>query len=472
VPSMKKKTMVALFVLRPDGECSRSYPYQSSRSQHAGCAFEDRCDPDLGRDQRFPRSFSKRPVQNFQLDDEFQLTQSMLSLSCLIVQFIGNWGSSGTNMSYPLQLAEGQGGMLGTDLFIAGGFVSGFKNCTPACYARNVNVPGAPWRRMDDIPISAGITHGAVAIVGMKFYMCGGYVFGICFVLHWIDLPTHRVSPHVRSFFSFRFVGGHPGPDTAGCFVYNHANIPGGGEPQWTSLPSLPSGRAGGSLVYITAQNALLYTGGAKRTGAQYYDYQDSWLLPLDLNGGSSAAWIAKPNLPYFGNHMSFVSAKDHLGVERYFFMGGQRAGNESNGNQDDHYEYDAVNEVWIERQKMPTPRGHAGSTTLAVSCGFIIAGGAINSGSNSSKAQTKDVSYYDISSNTWTQIGNLSQSVRTICGIDFVNSYLYCETGVATSRYSSRIRIEAPTPALAPVPDFSHAVTGGPYTVSVIVIV
>jgi hypothetical protein len=36
---------------------------------------------------------------------------------------------------------------------------------------------------MDDVPVPAGITHGAVAIVGMKLYMCGGYVLGICFVL-------------------------------------------------------------------------------------------------------------------------------------------------------------------------------------------------------------------------------------------------------------------------------------------------
>jgi hypothetical protein len=79
-------------------------------------------------------------------------------------------------MAYPLEMAEGQGGMIGTDLFLAGGFDGGFDQASPRCYARNVNVTGAPWRRMDDMPTSAGITHGAVAIVGKKFYMCGGYV--------------------------------------------------------------------------------------------------------------------------------------------------------------------------------------------------------------------------------------------------------------------------------------------------------
>jgi hypothetical protein len=77
-------------------------------------------------------------------------------------------------MSYPFKMAEGQGGMIGTDFFLAGGFADGFNQATPACYARNVNVTGAPWRRMDDMPISAGLTHAGAAIVGMKLYMCGG----------------------------------------------------------------------------------------------------------------------------------------------------------------------------------------------------------------------------------------------------------------------------------------------------------
>jgi N-acetylneuraminic acid mutarotase len=170
-------------------------------------------------------------------------------------------------------------------------------------------------------------------------------------------------------------------------------------------------------------------------------DYPDSWLLPL--NSGINATWISKPNLPFLSNHMSYVSAKGDHGVERYFFLGGQLGGNEYNGNRDDLYEYDAVNETWTEWQKMTFPRGHASASTVAVSCGFIVAGGAINSGVDGLRQQTSDVSYYDIPSNTWTHIGHLSQNVRPFCAIDFVNNYLYCETGSLSSKYSSRIRIE-----------------------------
>jgi hypothetical protein len=43
-------------------------------------------------------------------------------------------------------------------------------------------------------------------------------------------------------------------------------------------------------------------------------------------------------------------------------------------------------------------------------------------------------------------------QSVRTICGIDFVNNYLYCETGRVTSKYASKNWFEA-VPAPLPFP-------------------
>jgi hypothetical protein len=81
--------------------------------------------------------------------------------------------------------------------------------------------------------------------------------------------------------------------------------------------------------------------------------------------------------------------------------------------------------------------------STRAVSCGYIIAGGATNSGTSGRK-KTRDVSYYDIPSDTWTHLGNMTKGLNTpVCDIDFVNNYLYCETGVKTGSFSQRIRIE-----------------------------
>jgi N-acetylneuraminic acid mutarotase len=228
-------------------------------------------------------------------------------------------------------------------------------------------------------------------------------------------------------------VGGHPGPQTDACFVYDHSEMPG---KQWKSLPSLPQGRSGGSLVHLKAQNALFFTGGAQRPkSSEYKDYPDSWMYPLD---GNSTVWIPQPNLPFLSNHMSYVSAVDDQGMNRYFFLAGQMAENEANGNVDLNYEYNPATNVWIKRQNMIFPRGHTSSSTVAVSCGFILVGGTTNGG-----VKTREIHYYDIPSDRWTNIGNFSQGVNTpVCDIDRINNVLYCETGWATGRFSSRTSI------------------------------
>jgi uncharacterized membrane protein len=87
----------------------------------------------------------------------------------------------------------------------------------------------------------------------------------------------------------------------------------------------------------------------------------------------------------------------------------------------------------------MPFPRGHASSSTTAVSCGFIMVGGITNG-----TGKTKDIMYYDIPSNTWTKVGENWFGVNTpVCAIDFVRGHLLCETGWATGRFSSRVLIE-----------------------------
>jgi hypothetical protein len=74
--------------------------------------------------------------------------------------------------------AEAQGGIIGDDLVIISGFTMGYKQATNKVYALNLRDPLAPWRPMDNLPVSPGITHGAYVVVGFKLYMCGGYVGG------------------------------------------------------------------------------------------------------------------------------------------------------------------------------------------------------------------------------------------------------------------------------------------------------
>lgn len=52
----------------------------------------------------------------------------------------------------------------------------GYGQATAKNYALSLQNPNGSWRALDDLPVSQGITHGAFAVVGMKLYLCGGYV--------------------------------------------------------------------------------------------------------------------------------------------------------------------------------------------------------------------------------------------------------------------------------------------------------
>ena len=178
-------------------------------------------------------------------------------------------------------------------------------------------------------------------------------------------------------------------------------------------------------MVYDTARNALYYTGGVQGLTV---DFNNTWMYSLD---NPSNGWVAKAPIPYAANHLSYVTAKDATGRERHFIFGGQNKENECCTNHADNYEWDAINEVWIQRASLPFARGHAASSTRAIGCGFLTAGGAINSPTGQ-RLKTNDISYYDIPTDRWMSLGILTTLVKsTVC--DLRDGYLYCETGSGT---------------------------------------
>ena len=66
--------------------------------------------------------------------------------------------------------------MIGNDLLLISGFTIHYGQATAQCFALDLTNPDAEWRRMDDLPVHEGITHGAFVVIGMKLYMCGGYL--------------------------------------------------------------------------------------------------------------------------------------------------------------------------------------------------------------------------------------------------------------------------------------------------------
>jgi N-acetylneuraminic acid mutarotase len=296
--------------------------------------------------------------------------------------------------------------MIGRFHIIVGGFTAGYTAVTTQTYALDTSIPDATWQRMDDYPFPAGVTHAASVVVGSKLYMCGGYA------------------------------GGGIGMQTDICMAYDHSKPKGLGQ-QWSIFAPLPNGgRAGGAMVYSTALNSLIYSAGATRPVPQQrsaLDHNTTWIYSLK---SPSAGWIARAPMPFHANHMSFVTARDVTGKERHYFTGGQKEEDEHDGNVVEHFEYDAIKDVWIKRKAMTIPRSHAASSTRAFGCGFIMVAGCTNGGQRIS-----DISYYDTSTDTWTKIGDLTDPINTpVCGIN--NGMLYCDTGWDSGQFSKKIAI------------------------------
>ena len=284
--------------------------------------------------------------------------------------------------------------IIGNDIVIFAGFVNKLSDVVNHTYARDVTFDDSPWRRMDDMPLSVGVTHAATAVVGMSVYLCGGYQ------------------------------GGHPGPHVPYCFVYDHSKAP--GQSQWSKIANLPNnGTAGAGMIYDTKRNSLYYAGGGQRLvpGSPHpVDLHNAWKYSFD---NPKSGWVAITPVPYAANHLSAVTHRTAKGIERHFFIGGQTGEFEITGNLADTFEFVATKQEWIRRASMPQARSHATASTRPVRCGFIIAGGSFNS-MTSKKNRTADISYYDIPTNTWTSLGSAPTAMATPVVVIHPNGYMY----------------------------------------------
>lgn len=305
-----------------------------------------------------------------------------------------------------------QGATIGSDIVVISGFINKFANATNRTYARDVGATkdDAVWRRMDDLPVEQGITHAAVTVVGQKIYFCGG------------------------------FYGGNPGVHIPDCYVYDHNQRPGFGR-QWSRISSLPNGgTGGGGIVYSSAMNALYYaTGGTRDKRNPTRDIFDvNTFYKYELHNPRDG-WTSVGVCPHKANHISAVTAFDRIGNEHHFFLGGQVGKDECQQNLDKVYEWNPLTMKWTRHTNIPFPRGHAPSSTLPISCGFVMAGGSVNSPTGCFY-QTSDISYYDIGTRVWRSIGNLSNTDNSpVCSIG-KDGYFYRVSGNVNRR---RIRVD-----------------------------
>ena len=304
---------------------------------------------------------------------------------------------------YPITVAEPAGSMIGTNFVMFSGFKNGYSNATTETYSLDMSIPNAIWKRMDDMPSVEGITHQGLVVIGMKAYLCGGYM------------------------------GGSLGISTDRCFVYDHSKSAGR---QWSNISSLPKGgRSSGAMIYDLTLNAIFYAGGSQRsTHGQpvAIDYKDTWMYSFN---NPAAGWVQQSDIPFYGNHMNSISILDSQGNNRHYIFGGQVGDYELWGNTATMYEYVATADKWIQRTSMPFARGHSASAVRAIGCGFIVAGGRTNEG------LTGDITYYSSVDDTWQSIGRLPVDIHTnVCVVAF--NMLRCEAGWSTGTFSTETSI------------------------------
>jgi hypothetical protein len=360
-------------------------------------------------------------------------------------KFEGDWKSY---PAYPIPLAESHGVLIGNDFILFPGFTRSFtSNVTTKVYSYNFNDKKVPigWELMDPFPIVQGLTHIAVAVATSTtgtakkdVYICGGYV------------------------------GPNPGPATSQCFIYQHSNKK---QSQWITFPRLPQPRSAGAMLYLQSTNQLLYTAGSSRPYPTTYpfhtvDHRDTWTY--DLSFGRKGVWKLASSIsnlslyPINANHVGYTSVM-YKKKQRHYVLGGQQREFEGNTSISNMYEWDESTNQWITRANLLYGRGHFAAATVPYrNCGFLIIGGTRNIDQT-----TGDISYYDISTDTWTSIGRIppKRSKTNVCIIHTQKSsstdtgtgtgtgtgigtstvterYLTCQTGPINDTYSWQRKI------------------------------
>lgn len=105
--------------------------------------------------------------------------------------------------------------------------------------------------------------------------------------------------------------------------------------------------------------------------------------------------------------------------------MAGQLGEFEHTGNLAENWEYVVATYSRIKHASLPFTRGHSGSSTRAIGCGYFQAGGTSNGsvkgglwGTLANGSKTTDVSFSDMTMDSWTKIGDLTNPINILCAM------------------------------------------------------
>lgn len=274
----------------------------------------------------------------------------------------------------PLAVYEAQGAVVGTRLYVFGGFYNGATQATTR--VQRYDPAANAWDTV--APMPEKLTHAGHASSAARVFFVGG------------------------------FLGDHPGASTTHAWVYDAAGD------RWSALPNLPAARGGGGAAVIGS--ALHFFGGVVRNGDSYEpDSGDHWVLDID----TGTAWHPDAPLPNPRNHLGAVAL-----AGRIYAIGGQHQGNETSGNQTSVERYDTATKRWATLAPLPSPRGHV-SSSLVVRGGRIVVVGGLGQGVR----PLADVLEFDPVTGAWMTLDALPTSRQSPVA-KLVGSTLIVTTG------------------------------------------
>ncbi len=287
----------------------------------------------------------------------------------------------------PLSRWEAQSFTYNGKLYAFGGFID--RNLDATGEGDVYDPATQTWTQLTTIPVSGGLTHAAVTVVGDTAYFAGG------------DIGTFT---HGKSSITA----------TATVLTYNITTN------TWGTTTALPAAGSCAGLVCIS--NKLYYYGGLN--AACTSDLANTWMLDL---ANPSAGWVARAAMP---------NARDHVGAVAIngiaYAVGGGHLYNQTSGNDAEVDAYNPVTDTWTKVASLPVPNSSIETSTMVVNGKIVVVGGQTNGGYDG--IYQSAVLAYDPATNRWTQVATLPEASQS-ASVAYINGQLIVANGTVDNQ-------------------------------------
>ncbi|MBC8170521.1 MAG: hypothetical protein H7X77_02575 [Anaerolineae bacterium] len=264
-----------------------------------------------------------------------------------------------TATSAPYNHIEGATAVANNKLYVIGGFKDSALNTSGRVdvYNPQNNVWETVANPRRALPVN--LSHAQAAVDGNNIWLIGG------------------------------FLGKNPGDPTDQVWRYDTVND------QWFAGTKLPAKRAGGGMALVGRE--LHYFGGT--SFARNTSYTNHWYLNLDqLNQG----WKTAANFPNARIHPAGAGVNGKL-----YAIGGQTRHDNNPVDLKLVHVYTPATNTWAQKASLPMSRSHFEPGTIVYNGRIIIVGGRANQ-SGEGNGQLKQVTEYNPTNNTWTELRQL----------------------------------------------------------------